>query len=136
LSFPYLKHPLVIGALILTFLNDHFLKHQFHNFLTGKISDFTGIFYFPLFIYALCVFIKSPLVRHNYINKTGLLICILVTDVLFLAFKYTEARVWLSEVFNNYFFKIEIVPDVTDISALSMNAATYFFSLNYLNESD
>ncbi len=136
LSFPYLRHPLVLSALFLTFLNDHFLKHHFSNFLTGKISDFTGIFYFPLFMYAISVFIKSPTARHNHISKTLLLVCILVTDVLFLTFKYTEARVWLSELFNNYLFKIEIVPDVTDISALVMNAATYCFALSYLSESD
>lgn len=136
LSFPYLRHPLILSALVLTFLNDHYLKYQFPNFITGKISDFTGIFYFPLFIYALCVFIKSPNTRHNSINKTGLLICILTTDILFLSFKYTDARIWLLEVFNSYLFKIEIVPDLTDICALVMNAATYFFSLSYLNESD
>lgn len=136
MSFPYLRHPLVLSALLITFLNDHFLKHHFSIFLTGKISDFSGIFYFPLFIYALCVFIKSPNARHDYIDKTGLLISILMTDVLFLTFKYTEARVLLSELFNNYLFKIEIVPDATDISSLVMNVATYFFALSYLSESD
>jgi hypothetical protein len=135
LSFPYLRHPIVISSLLLTFFNDHFFKQQFSHFLTGKISDFTGVFYFPLFAYALWVFIKSPFLKHNSINKTGMIFCILMTDILFVVFKYTEARIWLSELFNNYIFKIEIVPDPTDLSALTVNIATYIFARRYFEKS-
>lgn len=134
LSFPYLRHPLVVSALILTFLNDHFLKHQFPNFLTGKISDFTGVFYFPLFIYALIVFAASPSARHTHINRIGLLLSIIFTDALFVVFKYTDARIWLSEIFNNYLFKIQITPDITDLYALNVNFITYIFARRYFKQ--
>ena len=125
----------MLSALVLTFLNDHFFKHQFHNFLTGKISDFTGLFYFPLFIYALVVFIKAPNLKHNVISKSVLIAAILLTDVLFITFKYTQARIWLTDLFGNYLFKIEIVPDYTDAVALVMNIATYIFASRYFKKS-
>ncbi len=39
-----------LGAVFLLLLNDFFLKNQFHNVLTGKISDFVGLFAFPYFM--------------------------------------------------------------------------------------
>jgi hypothetical protein len=67
--------PGFIAALILLLLNDHFFKSFSPNLITGKLSDFAGLFIFPLFwtalfpksklkIYALAalcfVFWKSP----------------------------------------------------------------------------
>jgi len=43
-----------IGALALLVLNDFALKPLFHNALTGKISDFAGLFALALFAAALC----------------------------------------------------------------------------------
>lgn len=34
-------------------LNDHFLKAAFHNTLTGKLSDFAGCFFLPLYVSAM-----------------------------------------------------------------------------------
>ena len=136
MSFPYLKHPVVISSLILTFLNDHYLKYQYSNFVTGKISDFTGIFYFPLFIYALAVFFKARQAHPAKISKMGLLMSILITDILFVFFKYTALRIWLTDFFNNYIFKIQIVPDITDLSALSMNLFTYWFASQYFKKTN
>jgi hypothetical protein len=42
------------GALALLVLNDFALKPLFHNALTGKISDFAGLFALALFASALC----------------------------------------------------------------------------------
>lgn len=47
-----LLSPLFLFSLIVLLLNDHYLKAQFHNFLTGKLSDFAGLFIFPLFFAA------------------------------------------------------------------------------------
>lgn len=41
-----------LGALGLLLLNDFFLKAHFHNWLTGKLSDFSGLFFFALFFAA------------------------------------------------------------------------------------
>jgi len=39
-----LLHPLFLISLCVLLLNDHYLKYQWHNWLTGKLSDFTGVF--------------------------------------------------------------------------------------------
>lgn len=41
---------LAVGVLA---LNDHFLKAAFHNTLTGKLSDFAGCFFLPLYVSAM-----------------------------------------------------------------------------------
>lgn len=41
--------PLFVLALSLLLLNDFFLKYYFHNAFTGKLSDFAGLFIFPIF---------------------------------------------------------------------------------------
>ena len=43
--------PLLAVAVLAT--NDHFLKAAFHNTLTGKISDFAGCFFLPLYVSAM-----------------------------------------------------------------------------------
>lgn len=70
-----LLSPLFLFSLFLLLINDLFLKDYFHNFLTGKLSDFAGLFGFAIFwtaffpkgkilIYSLLVaiftFWKSP----------------------------------------------------------------------------
>jgi hypothetical protein len=44
-----LGHPVFLIALIILILNDWILKYVFHNYLTGKLSDFAGLFVFPFF---------------------------------------------------------------------------------------
>lgn len=43
-SIKILSSPIFLSSLVLMVLNDHVLKGEFHNFLTGKLSDFTGLF--------------------------------------------------------------------------------------------
>ncbi len=54
-SKPYslLLHPFFLISLFLLLLNDISLKYEFHNGLTGKLSDFTGLFVFALFLIVL-----------------------------------------------------------------------------------
>ncbi len=42
----------IIGLGILI-LNDFYLKYEYGNFLTGKLSDFAGLLIFPMFVAAL-----------------------------------------------------------------------------------
>jgi hypothetical protein len=39
-----------LGAITLLLLNDFILKSAFHNWFTGKLSDFAGLFFLPLFL--------------------------------------------------------------------------------------
>ncbi len=43
----------VLLAILVTALNDHVFKAAFPGFVTGKISDFSGLFFFPFLITAL-----------------------------------------------------------------------------------
>ncbi|MDP4264810.1 MAG: hypothetical protein Q8941_19940 [Bacteroidota bacterium] len=44
-----LLHPLFLFSLALLLLNDLYLKYEFHNWFTGKLSDFAGLFVFSVF---------------------------------------------------------------------------------------
>jgi hypothetical protein len=46
----YLLNTVFIVGLVILLLNDHFLKAQFGNWFTGKLSDFAGLLIFPLFL--------------------------------------------------------------------------------------
>lgn len=48
-----LSRPLFILALGLLLLNDCYLKYEFSNLFTGKLSDFAGLFVFPYFFSSL-----------------------------------------------------------------------------------
>ena len=50
-----LCHPLPIAAVLVLTLNDHVLKGSglLPGWLTGKLSDFAGLFFFPLLLAAL-----------------------------------------------------------------------------------
>jgi hypothetical protein len=44
-----LAHPFFLVSLLLLLLNDLIFKTAFHNYLTGKLSDFAGLLVFPFF---------------------------------------------------------------------------------------
>ena len=53
ISKKILLHPLYIFLLILLITNDWLFKEMFHNLWTGKLSDFAGLFIFPIFFSVL-----------------------------------------------------------------------------------
>ncbi|KQO29962.1 hypothetical protein ASF10_05505 [Flavobacterium sp. Leaf82] len=44
-----LAHPVFLVSLLILLLNDLIFKTVFHNYLTGKLSDFAGLLVFPFF---------------------------------------------------------------------------------------
>ena len=60
-------HPVSLAALALCAINDHLLKgaNLLPSFVTGKLSDFAGLLFFPLFLTAtvdtLLYFVSIPL---------------------------------------------------------------------------
>jgi hypothetical protein len=48
-----LLHPAFLACLALLLLNDFYFKYEFHNGLTGKLSDFAGLFAFSVFLFVL-----------------------------------------------------------------------------------
>ncbi len=45
-----LKNPQFLMGLGMLVLNDYWLKWQFHNWFTGKLSDVVGLYFFPVFV--------------------------------------------------------------------------------------
>jgi len=102
---------------------------MFHNAITGKVSDFTGLFFFPVFLYALYDLKKFPKADHDKINLKKLAWCVLFTDVLFVLFKFTGLRLLLMSVFPIY-----IAADPSDVLAITVNIATVAFAYKYRDE--
>jgi hypothetical protein len=92
-----------IVCLVLLIVNDFFLKAAFHNTFTGKLSDFCGLFIFPIFWSVL--FPK---------HKLGVFI---LTGILFIYWKSEYASL-LIEFVGTYMFSVQRTVDPTDFVAL------------------
>lgn len=125
-------HPWPLLAVALTALNDHYLKAHFANWLTGKISDFAGLFYFPLFLAAVIV-LTVRIFRKNFVfNKSLLVSAILFTDLVFCLLKLNvTAQSLFVNWFSKEFFLISVTRDITDIVALFSNVVCYFFARQF-----
>jgi hypothetical protein len=49
-----LARPIALAAMVLLVVNDHVLKAVYPGFVTGKLSDFAGLMFFPLLLAAAC----------------------------------------------------------------------------------
>jgi len=101
-----LKNPYFILSLVILILNDHVFKYIFDNWITGKLSDFTGLFMFPLLILAF-----FPKLKKHIFPLTALL--------------FTLWKSELSEGFIHWWnstplFNIGRVVDYTDLIAIAI----------------
>lgn len=62
-----LLHPAFILSLACLLVNDIYLKYEYHNWLTGKLSDFAGLF-------VLSVFLSAFFYRHTVLIYVGITI--------------------------------------------------------------
>jgi hypothetical protein len=102
-----------IPGLILLLLNDHYLKWEFSNWITGKISDFIGLLIFPMFLQ----FLFPGLCRLS----------VLLTGLLFVFWKLP-----VSDPLITFYNRIAIIPitravDYSDLMALSILPLADFF---------
>ena len=109
----FLLHPIFLTGLLLLFVNDHFLKWEYHNWLTGKLSDFVGLLIFPFFL----AFLFPKFAKWMT----------LVTGLLFIFWKSP-----LSENLIEFYNQLAIIPitrvvDYTDLLALPMLFFAYQF---------
>jgi hypothetical protein len=57
--------PAPLLAVAVLAANDHLFKAAFHNTLTGKLSDFAGCFFLPLYVSAMLAYVtRWPLQRR------------------------------------------------------------------------
>jgi len=125
-----LARPITLAIVGLLLLNDHVLKRSVPSALTGKLSDFAGLFFFPYLLIALASLGRLafaamglvPLRRSPYGQMAGRLVpfAFLGSGVLFAAIKASPA---LSAAVSQPLASllrapIRITPDLTDLAAL------------------
>lgn len=106
-------------SVVLLLLNDFYFKYYFHNSITGKLSDFSGLFAFPFFI---SVFLNKK-IKQVYI----------AVALLFIYWK-SEYSQGLIVVFHQLNFNIDRVVDYTDLIALTIMPLSYKYRLLQLKE--
>jgi hypothetical protein len=108
-----LLSPLFLFGLCLLIANDFIFKQQFHNFLTGKLSDFVGLFTFPLFF--LAFFPKRKAFIYIF---TG----------LFFVYWKSEFSASFISFWNSFeLFQIARTVDYSDLSALLILPFSYIY---------
>ncbi len=108
-----LTSPLFLLGLAILLLNDFILKNYFHNFLTGKLSDFAGLFIFPLFFTA-------------FFPRRKFLIYISIS-LLFIFWKSPFSQGWI-DIWNSLeLLNIGRTIDYTDLLSLSVLPLSYFY---------
>lgn len=128
LGLGFFVHPVPAFAVLTMALNDHYLKYAFPGWWTGKLSDFCGLFFFPLFLCAL----GKLFWREALFTPKKLWSAIFVTDLVFMAIKLWPAatEVYLF-ILNQVGLPSALVRDPSDLLALAMNPVTYFFARRY-----
>lgn len=101
---------LFLVSVFLLLLNDFYLKFEYHNFITGKLSDFVGLFAFPYFF--SCFFPKK--VKSIYI----------LSGILFMFWK-SEFSQPIFDFAHSYGIGINRVVDYTDFIALLILPISY-----------
>ena len=89
-----LSHPVVVVAVAVLLLNDHMLKGSHPSWLTGKLSDFAGLVFFPLLLAAL-IELAVPSVRRS--PQKLLMTAVAVTGFAFAAVQLIPAATQLYE---------------------------------------
>ncbi len=104
-SFPFL---LCLGLLI---INDLWLKDLYHNVLTGKLSDFCGLFIFLIFWTVL------------FPKRQSLIF--FLSALLFVFWKSQYSQSFIT-IFSDNFYPITRVIDITDLYALSVLPVAWY----------
>jgi hypothetical protein len=127
--FPEVMHwPFVEGVALLA-INDHWLKHAglLPAGLTGKLSDFAGLFFFPMLLMALG---RAGIALRGAMPEprpAALLMAIVATG---LGFAATKATAWGADfyrtVLGHVVGPVRFVADPTDLVALAILPPSYF----------
>ena len=93
----------IIGLLTLI-INDHVLKYSYPGFITGKLSDISGLFIFPIFFAAF------------WFNQRKLIY--VLTTIIFIIWKLPLSQGFIDAVNGLGLFRISRVVDYTDLLCL------------------
>ena len=139
----HLYRILFLASIFLLLINDLYLKFEYHNYLTGKLSDFVGLFAFPYFfssffpkkiksIYILCgilfVFWKSefsqPIFDFALSNGIGMNRTVDYSDLIALLILPFSYIYWKSESKSLFKATNKLRPIIIGISCFAFIATT------------
>lgn len=116
-QFEILLSPGFVLGLLLLLANDFVFKSAFHNSITGKLSDFAGLFVFPLF---LTVFAR----RTKWV-------IFLLTALGFGYWKSIYSQPLINAWNDLQLFHIGRTVDISDLAALAVLPASYIYGLRH-----
>ena len=115
----YLLNLVFLIGLIVLLTNDHYLKLEYSNWVTGKLSDFIGVLILPMVLTYL--FPKS--------KKTN----VILTGLFFIFWKSPASQSFIDGYNLITFIKITRVVDYSDLVALCFLPISYFLLIK-INE--
>jgi len=119
--------PSSLGALALLALNDHVLKGLAPGLLTGKLSDFAGLYFFPFFLLAVAATVVPAAGSPRSLGVVSLLTalvfsCINLSPAASYLYECIVADIW--QLFGRA-RPIRHVADAEDLIALPMVLVAY-----------
>jgi hypothetical protein len=114
-----LSHPLILLSIALLLINDHILKVYYPSWVTGKLSDVAGLFFFPILLSAILNIICGPL---NLSSRHVAMMAFGFTGIWFGLIKTHPLFGDLTETFLSGLLSMptQIICDPTDLIALGM----------------
>jgi hypothetical protein len=133
LGLGFFVHPLPALAVAVLVINDQILKPNYPSWLTGKLSDFAGLFFFPLFVCAVvCLLWNLVSARFHWIGPRLLSIALFVTGLGFALLKLSRpVREWFIGAHEVVGLRAHVTPDPTDLMALIVLPFVYFFARRF-----
>jgi hypothetical protein len=124
ISLRAFKHPLALSSIGLLLLNDHVLKAAVPSWLTGKLSDFAGLFFFPFLLAAILAF---PLEGLQLPPRRIMALSCGFTALWFTLIKTAPVVNEATEAFASWLVggPTQIVLDPTDLIALPIICAAW-----------
>jgi len=113
-----LTHPVTMVAILLLLFNDHWLRHQYPSWLTGKLGDFTWLVFMPFLVALVLAFIipKTSSKQTQFVGIAALVI----TGVWFASVKTIPIvhDVMLETLYALMGYRGSFRMDVTDLMTL------------------
>ena len=124
-SLSLLAHPLSITAMMVLFINDHFLRIYYPSWITGKLGDFAWLYFSPLALAVVLSFILPRRLKEN--SLTIILISIgLICGIFLLGKTSVQVNAWMKEGIGLLLRRpVSLHRDPTDLIALLAVGGAY-----------
>lgn len=125
-SSKFLSSSICFLLIFLWIMNDHLLKPEFHNKITGKLSDITGLIVFPFFLTAI-----SFIACYGLVKELNLFIFAnLGVTILFSIINWSQD--WNNWIYANFFGNQNGTADKTDLLCVPVCLlANFYFYKKY-----